>query len=148
MYAPRVSRSMASLSNLRFHAIPLLESWVSPPRGVRLQLDVFAGALYFDDWDAYIALGAFLGVHTPGSPVLYGRAEVPRQGDGFVRPEDRGETEKLQQLLVEFGGESFQRSPVDLLRRLVSLRRHGMDFIRTHVGQVLHGRALRDVDFT
>jgi hypothetical protein len=148
VYTPRVIRSMRSFSDLSFHAVPALpDGWAPPARGLLTQVDLWAGGLYLDDYDTYMQLCAFLGLFSRDSAQLYGRADVPRQGDGFVRPRDRGHSDELGEVLEDFDGKSFVRSPVEALRRLINLRRHGMDFIRTHVGQILHGRPLGEEDF-
>jgi hypothetical protein len=123
MYTPRVIRSQESFSDLCVHVIPPLpDDWTPPARGLLSQIDLWAGGLYLDDYDTYVQLCAFLGIYTHKSAELYARGDVPRQSDGFVALRDRGQTAELAELLEDFEGKSFTRSPIEPLRRLVNYR--------------------------
>jgi hypothetical protein len=93
-----------------------------------------------------VQLAAFLGVASPESARLYQRDQVPRRSDGFIDPAPRAMTPALQPILADFGGKSFQVSPIDVLKALISLRRHDMQYIKTDVGRILHGRQLTRAD--
>jgi hypothetical protein len=142
MYAPRMVQSMPSLANLRFHTIPPLPpAWEPPSLGIQSQLNLMAGQLFFDNYRAYYELCAFLGLYSPESARLYKRF-VRREGNGYVRPYNRGRSEDLRIALSDFGGKSFQIDIVSALREYISFRRNGQDFSRTHLGQLLRGRYL------
>jgi hypothetical protein len=148
VYSARVVQSMQPLSNLQFYSIPSPPIPSRTPRvAVQMQLELFAGSLYMHDYPTYVELCAFLGVYTRESASLHEDRELPRESDGFISPEARRDTGALRLALHAFGGRSFQSSPVQALKQLVSLRRQGIDFLRTHVGQILHGRQLTQEDF-
>jgi hypothetical protein len=148
VYTPKVVQGMRSFSDLRFYTVPPLPTnWTPPTRGTRSQLNLFAGQLYFDSYQEYFELCAFLGAASPESSRLYGRDIVPRRPDGFVQPTHRPHNLELQAVLSDFRGQSFQFGMINNLRTHISIRRNGMDFTRTHVGQLLRGRLLKEEDF-
>ncbi|KAG8732082.1 hypothetical protein FRC10_001233 [Ceratobasidium sp. 414] len=140
VFAPRVTRFMISFSDLRFYSMP--DSSISPPDMlVQLQLGLFAGQVYFDSYSQYRALCAFLGVFfAPDSD----QAAIPVQSDGFVEESDRP---RLATLLPEYRNCGFLNSPVSTLKELVGYRRKGMEYLLTHMGQLLNARPLRPDDF-
>jgi hypothetical protein len=150
VYTPKVIQGMRSFSDLRFYTVPPLPpNWTPPTCGIRSQLSLFSGQLYFDSYQEYFELCAFLGAASPESPRLYKRELVPRRSDGFVWPRHRPKilNRELQAALSNFGGRSFHFGIISSLKAHVSLRRSGMDFTRTHVGRLLHGRQLSEDDF-
>jgi hypothetical protein len=148
VYSARAVQSMQPLSNLQFYSIPSPPvPSRTPPIAIQSQLELFAGSLYLHDYPTYLELCAFLGVYTRESASLYEDRELRRSSDGFIPPEARRDTGALRLALHAFGGRSFQSSPVQALKQLVSLRRQGIDFLRTHWGQILHGRQLTQDDF-
>jgi hypothetical protein len=150
MYAARTVQSMRSFSDLRFHVIPRLpDSWNGPSLGEQSQLNLWAGQLFFDEYRAYFELCAFLGIFSPESTRLYGHEDLPRGADGYIKPQRRvlKLEPALTAALADFGDRSFYTNQVEVLKRLISLRRNGMDFMKTHVGQLLHGRQLTENDF-
>ena len=132
IYAPKVTASMRSFSDLTFHTIPESPkiAWTCPAH-IRIQLNLFAGQLYFDckeEYDSVCVLFALSMAHPNAKEI-----EV----DGFVRPSYR--TGKGSPLSV---------SVIATFKKLMSLRRKGMGFDKTHVGRVLDARPLKDSDFT
>ncbi|KAI0062614.1 hypothetical protein BV25DRAFT_1803502 [Artomyces pyxidatus] len=128
---------MPSFSDLRFYSIPPIQDNSEAPRPSllqRLQLDLWAGQLYLEDSASYSELCAFLGIdlETPG--------HGPRQSDGFVKPGDRPVGGRMDEICP------FEESPMVALRKLVGLRRKGMEYWATHVGQILHSRGLKEKD--
>jgi hypothetical protein len=128
IYAPRVSSSMRSFSDLTFHSIPDLrtETW-SAPAHIRVGLNLFAGQLYFDSKDEYEDVCVLLALSRahPGSTY----SEV----DGFVPSEYRT------------GRQSpFTESRIYILKTLIGLRRKGTSYFRTHVGQMLNANSLSE----
>ncbi|KAI0296910.1 hypothetical protein B0F90DRAFT_1819762 [Multifurca ochricompacta] len=126
IYAPRVTASMRSFSDLAFYSIPALQtgSWLSPAH-VRTELNLFSGQLYFDNRREYERICALLALHMvhPGAEQI----EV----DGFVPPKYRT-------------GESspFTTSKIALFKKLIGLRRKGMTYGGTDLGRVLDARPL------
>jgi hypothetical protein len=127
IYAPRVTPYMRSFSNLDFYTISgSTESW-SAPAHVITELNLFAGQLYFDnksEYDRVCALLALSMAHPEAKQV-----EI----DGFVLPAYR--TGK---------NSPFAKSQIPILKKLMHLRRKGMDYHRTHMGQILNGKPLGD----
>ena len=119
IYAPRVTSSMRSFSDLTFYSIPVDspgERW-SAPAHVRTELNLFAGQPYFDRREEYerVCVLLALSIAHPGA----GQNDV----DGFVPPAYRT------------GGSSpFETSMIIILKMLFALRRKGMGYQRTHLG--------------
>ncbi|KAF8260955.1 hypothetical protein EI94DRAFT_1609035 [Lactarius quietus] len=126
IYAPRVSASMRSFSDLTFYSIPesTRETWTSPAH-VRTLFNLFAGQLYFDSREEYERVCVLLGLHMahPGAMQI----EV----DGFVLPKYRTRE-----------ASPFSTSPVTTFKQLTGLRRKGMGYGGTDLGRVLNGRPL------
>jgi len=128
IYAPRVTASMRSFSDLRFYTIPdsQTERW-SAPAHVRTELNLFAGQLYFDSREEYDRVCTLLALSMAHPGAEY--SEV----DGFVPPAYRTGR-----------GSPFARSRIPILKTLIGLRRKGMSYHLTHLGQVLNGKPLSE----
>jgi hypothetical protein len=126
IYAPRVTLSMRSFSDLTFYAIPDLqtERW-SAPAHVRTELNLFAGQLYFDSREEYENLCALLALS-----MAHPKAEYSEL-DGFVPPAYR--TGRIS---------PFARSRIPILKTLTGLRWKGKGYHLTHMGQLLNGKPL------
>ena len=126
IYAPRVTASMRSFSDLAFYTIPesLAHEWTAPAH-LRIELNLFAGQLYFDSREQYQRVCELFALHMahPGAK----HVEV----DGFVPPAYRT-------------GESspFSVSAISIFKKLTGLRRKGMGFGGTDLGRVLDARPL------
>jgi hypothetical protein len=128
IYAPRVTSSMRSFSDLTFYCIPesQTERW-SAPAHVRVELNLFSGQLYFDSREEYESVCALLALWMAHPKVKH--SEV----DGFVSPPYRT------------GRSSpFTRSRIPILKTLIGLRRKGMGYHLTHLGQILNGKPLSE----
>jgi len=128
VYAPRVTLSMRSFSDLTFHTIPdpSAEPW-SAPVHTRIQLNLFSGQLYFDSREEYKRVCELLALTMAHPGAKY--CEI----DGFVPKKYRT------------GRSSpFARSKIDILKVLISLRRKGMGYNRTHLGQILNASPLSE----
>jgi len=128
IYAPRVSYSMRSFSDLTFYSIPdsPTDTW-SAPAHARIELNLFAGQLYFDSREEYESVCVLLALSRahPGSKYS--------QVDGFVPPQYRT------------GRPSpFTESKVKILKTLIELRRKGMGYYRTHLGRILNASTLSE----
>ena len=128
VYTPRVTLSMRSFSDLRFHSIPDLpaETWTAPAH-IRTTLNIFSGQLYFDNGEEYESLCALLALSRAHPGATYS------QLDGFVPPAYRT------------GRSSpFAESKISILKTLIGLRRKGTSYSRTHLGQMLNGVPLSE----
>ena len=126
IYAPRVTASMRTFSDLTFYTITKspATAW-TVPAPTRTQLNLFAGQLYFDSREDYERVCALFALHMapPGAEKI----EV----DGFVRVEFRtGASSPLS------------NSMIATFKELTGLRRKGMGYDRTHLGQILDARFL------
>ncbi|KAI9432033.1 hypothetical protein H4582DRAFT_1884511 [Lactarius indigo] len=126
IYAPRVTTSMRSFSDLAFYTIPEspAREWTAPAH-LQIKLNLFAGQLYFDSREQYQRVCALLALHMahPGAK----HVEV----DGFVPPAYRtGERSP------------FSVSVMSIFKELTGLRRKGMGFGGTDLGRVLDARPL------
>lgn len=145
IYTPRVTRTMKSFSTLQSYSLPTLptRNWAPPPAAIQIQLNLWAGQLYLKSFDEYLLLCSFLGVYNlvDGDDDM---EDIKIQLDGFVQPADRLILAKYRPEYQEGG---FANSPIAMLRELFGRRRKGMDYMRTHIGQILHGRRLIQSDF-
>ncbi|KAG2087459.1 uncharacterized protein F5147DRAFT_588110 [Suillus discolor] len=134
LYTPRVIRMMKPCDDLRLYSIPSLPVQWMPPEALILQLNTFAGQLYFPHYSTYVRLCRFLGIY------IEGQGEFKVQSDGFIRPEDRSSPAANQPDL-------FEQSPIPMLKALFNIRRKGMGYLPTHIGKMLSARRLTDEDF-
>ena len=137
VYTPRVIKMMKSCDDLRLYSVPssLPARW-RPNEILIRELNIFAGQLYFPRRRAYVKLCRFLGMYTAD---LEDQGAFEVQSDGFIKPKDRPEVAKYLN--------SFQQSPVPMLKVLFSIRRKGMGYLLTHVGRLLGARRLTNEDF-
>ena len=125
VYAPRVTSSMRSFSDLTFHTIP--DSPWSAPAHVRTELNLFAGQLYFDSGEDYERACVLLALSMAHPGAEY--CEI----DGFVP------------LAHRTGAHSpLATSKVTIVKTLIGLRRKGMGYSRTHLGQILNANPLSE----
>ncbi|KAH9033500.1 hypothetical protein EDB85DRAFT_1864425 [Lactarius pseudohatsudake] len=126
VYAPRVTASMRSFSDLAFYTIPEspAREWTAPIH-LQIKLNLFAGQLYFDSREQYQRVCALLALHMAHPGVKH--VEV----DGFVRP------------VYRTGEQSpFSVSVISIFKELTGLRRKGMGFGGTDLGRILDARPL------
>ncbi|KAG2078006.1 hypothetical protein BDR04DRAFT_1087703 [Suillus decipiens] len=135
-YTPRVLKMMKSCDDLRLYITPSIPARWRPDDTLIRQLNVFAGQLYFPHQRAYVKLCRLLGIHT--ADLKYqGVFEI--QSDGFIKPEHRPRTvDSLN---------TFQQSPIPMLKALFGIRRKGMGYLPTHIGKLLNARWLTSEDF-
>ncbi|KAI5896513.1 uncharacterized protein SCHCODRAFT_02569139 [Schizophyllum commune H4-8] len=139
LYAPQLSRNLHVFSELTFLATPssTAATYETPASAVMRELDLFSGSLFLQDARSYNEVCALLGLYLDEIPQqLKGQIAV----DGFV---------PKQSVRAKLGIEEclFQKSPSAVLKTLVDLRRKGLGFMLTHVGQILHGMAVGSDDF-
>lgn len=140
IFTPRLVKTMPPLSDLRFHVIPALPTsdWSVPPI-LQLHLSLWSGELWLKDVASYKRLCASLSLYMGCSAE---EIDQLREGgniasDGFVRDSGRA-------LLKD---PPFRNTPVERLRELVGLRRKGMAYLSTHMGQILTARELEESAF-
>lgn len=144
IYSPRVTQSMRSFSDLKFYSITgsSVLTMPSPSPLIQMQLNLWAGQLYLKSYDEYCWMCAFLGVYMEAEN--YEAEDIKIQSDGFVMPEDR---QVLSRYRPEYALCGFSDSPVNMLRELIGRRRKGMEYTRTHIGNILYARKLTPSDF-
>ncbi|KAB5592328.1 kinase-(PK-like) protein [Ceratobasidium theobromae] len=145
VYAPRVTRSMRSFSDLQFYSVPARAnpSKIFQLARTQIQFDLFAGQLYLADYEEYLLLCAILGLHAlPCNQNEQIDSQV--ESDGFIKPENRFH---IAEYYPEYAQCKFTSSPIPILRDLIGRRRKGMKYIGTHIGGILHGQALTQNDF-
>ncbi|KAK2813760.1 hypothetical protein FQN50_000158 [Emmonsiellopsis sp. PD_5] len=130
IYAPRTGLTMRPMDDLSFGSLP--HSPAFPPNIRTLQLNLFAGQLYLKDYAEYVSVCRFLGlVHCPPG------GNVRAAADGFVTPSDRTDYDWVMEAKCK-----FTKSPVELLKELMALRRKGQGISRSHIGAILNGALL------
>jgi len=127
IYAARVTASMRSFSALTFYTIPespTNRKWTAPAH-VQIELNLFAGQLYFDSREEFQRVCELLALH-----VVHPGADSERvEMDGFVPVTYRtGQKSPLS------------TSAIATLKRLIVLRRKGIGFDGTDLGRVLNVR--------
>jgi hypothetical protein len=132
LYAPQSNLSFPGLDALKLYSVPTSGvDWKLPPY-LRLQLNLFAGQLYFRSFDDYKQTCEILSLAW----------QPPEEGstvaaDGFV----------VQG--IKCPNSKFKRSPVKCLKVLLAtIRRDCQDIGKTHWGRVLGGEILEKTDFT
>ena len=138
LYTPRVTKSMKPCDDLALYSIPTVPTGWTAPSLLVDQLNVFAGQLYLKDYETYIRLCRFLCVYTKD---LESEGGIDVESDGFIAPRNRPRQLQLQTM------DLFQTTPLESLKVLVGLRRKGLHFGPTHMGQLLDGRPLTGDDF-
>ncbi|CAE6369586.1 unnamed protein product [Rhizoctonia solani] len=144
IYAPRDSISMRSFSDLQFYSIPASLGRFEHPRPLsvpQLQLDLFAGQLYFSSYQDYAFLCASLGLFFSAKDASRG---IEIGSDGFVKPEHRYRLVSRHPAYLDC---KFKSTPIPALKDLIGRRRKGMKYLLTHIGRVLHARSMTPEDF-
>ncbi|TDL21949.1 hypothetical protein BD410DRAFT_898545 [Rickenella mellea] len=139
IYTPRVTQAMGSCDDLTLYCIPPLpRNWpTSPLKLLTIQLNVFAGQLYLADYETYLDVCQFLGVYSAGLRRRFeGAPDLRINCDGFVN--------RRLRIRVGWHQSPFERSPLPFLKELFALRRKGINFLPTHLGQILHGKSLAE----
>ena len=136
VYSPRVSISMGSLEDLSFCAVPpVSKRWRQP--SLTLQLNIFAGQLYLRDYENYLSICRFLGLcYRPP------QGDYRVASDGFVDPSGRSKFDTSMERECP-----FTISPVGFLRMIMTLRRKGQGFERSHYGRILNAELLAKSHF-
>jgi hypothetical protein len=130
LYAPRPNQGYDPLDTLDLYCVGRGFSASSPRihRSQIVQLNLFAGQLYFGSYTEYVELCRCLGLAW----------DAPKEGeelqaDGFIVP--------------PAGIWGLNKSPVGFLREYVKIRREGEGMEKTHLGRVLEGGLLEEREF-
>ncbi len=130
LYAPRHIQGYDSLDALDLYCVGRTFSASSPniERSQIVQLNLFAGQLYFELYAEYVELCSCLGVASRDA-----KEGEELQADGFIVP--------------TAGVWRLNKSPVGFLRKYVKMRRDGDSIEKTHLGRVLEGALLEEREF-
>lgn len=130
---------MRTLENLDHFVLPetLLAAPLPPP--LALQLNLFSGALYLRDYAAYKDLCILLRLHFGDLPPHLAKPSI-------INPWCYVRDPAARRTLGMFGP-GFSDYPLPFLRRLLILRRYGLDFGPSHMGKLLYGTKLHNKDF-
>ncbi|KAG1750324.1 uncharacterized protein EDB91DRAFT_1234945 [Suillus paluster] len=133
IYTPRTTKNMQACNDLRLYCVPSTPR-LTPQDPLIFQLDLFAGQLYFSNYEMYLRVCSFLGLNAPD----LGDKDLIADSDGFISEENRPSARASC---------SFKRSQLPALKELFGMRRKGMGYLPTHVGKMLNGRILTEEDF-
>lgn len=134
IYTPRCKFVYDALDNLDFFTVSNSRTPFAIPSKLRVQLNLFAGQLYFSSYADYLETCAYLGLAAEKTPEGWKVA-----ADGFILSDGQGRV----------GGTSgLSKSPVNFLKTfLTKIRRDGQGIDKTHMGRLLEGRLLQPSDF-
>lgn len=136
VYSPRVSMSVGTLEDLSFCAVPSV-STLRPRPSLIIQLNIFAGQLYLKNYEDYLSVCRFLGLcYRP--PEGQNRVAC----DGFITLSGRSNFDAVMERECP-----FTISPIGFLRILMTLRRKGQGFAKSHYGRILNGELLTQSHF-
>jgi hypothetical protein len=128
LYSPR--------SNIEYHSLDALNLFTEGasfevtriPQYLTIQLNLFAGQLYFDTYKEYTEYCDFLSL----AWIALEDDSTKVQSDGFI-----------------LSGKNFKKSPVQFFKILMSkIRRNCQAIDKTHLGKVLEGQLLEALEFT
>jgi len=128
VYAPRTSQRMKPSDNLQLYSIPPLPSSWTPPWDLIDQLNLFAGQLYFRDYESYLRLCRLLRI--PATTKESRKHTVVRT---------HGDHQKNES--------TFSGSLLPSVMALLAIRNRGQPFAHTHMGKILQGQPLQEKDF-
>jgi hypothetical protein len=141
LFAPRTTRNGSDLSDLRFYHVSGQEddNYGWPKEDEIRILNLFAGTLYLRDYDDYVATCNYLGLVTKKLTEDELRS-FGISNDGFA---NRAAREKMGWPVES----PFEKSPIPLLKSLLSLRTLGKGFDHTHMGAICNHHILEREDF-
>jgi hypothetical protein len=131
LYAPRPNLAFPVLDELKLYTVPSLGSDWQLPRHLRLQLNLFAGQLYFSSFQDYQETCEIMSLAWKATG-----EGTKVEADGFI-PHER-----------EDPSVTFTKSPVAFLKIfLTKIRRDCEGIDKTHWGKILGGEILKESDF-
>jgi len=129
LFAPRTSSGFKSLDKLELYNCGLEFHSDQVPCSLTMQLNLFAGSLYFRSFGEYSEMCGFLGLSCQKP-----REDQQINSDGFIYP-----SESIWGLA---------ESPIPFLRMLLMRIRHGGQGLeKTHLGKLLSGIRMKEDDF-
>ncbi|KAK5126609.1 hypothetical protein LTR85_009543 [Meristemomyces frigidus] len=134
LYTPRCNRGFRSVDRLQFFTVPHQPAPPAIHPRLIVQLNLFAGQLYINDYEDFKHLCAYLGLATDTAAAGW---EVA--ADGFILKDDQGEVGGV--------GSRLTKSPIKFLQALLTIRRDGEGISKTDMGALLEGRLLQAEDF-
>ncbi|KAM3424935.1 hypothetical protein BST61_g6908 [Cercospora zeina] len=135
LYRARSSMAYKPLDSLDLYTICRGQLSLNIHEDYIVQLNLFAGQLYFSSYEQYLATGRLLGLATGGI-----KDGWKVTADGFVEENENGGIGRPDSLVKD--------NPVQFFKILMSkLRRNGEDISRTHVGHMLANKTLQPSDF-
>ncbi|KAK7550863.1 hypothetical protein IWX49DRAFT_534943 [Phyllosticta citricarpa] len=158
VYSPRASKSMQPFSDLSFFTItsdrpdPLSQAEQRERRMATAELDIFAGCLFMNDFDSYLAVCDFLGLNIRKNRRSTNSRKKQKINqirgirtdgvgrDGFTEPDVRKEMDPDWD-------SPFLASPIPFLRALIGIRRKGQAYAQTHMGRIIDARPLKKHTF-
>lgn len=131
-YAPRQTRTFAPSDHLHLHTISESSPTRYISRDLIIELNIFAGQLYFSSFKEYIEVCDFLGLAWTAA-----EQGMTVRADGFIEPGPQSKNKS-----------NFSQSPVPFLRLLLTKIRRDCGAIgKTHMDKVLDGTLLTENDF-
>lgn len=139
IYKPRSNLGYASLDHLLLHTVSGSKLSPNVPRALLAQLSLFSGQLYISSYTDYLEICQFLGVSAQKLTEEMEREGWQLDADGFILNNGRGQP----------GGRTgMEDSPVSFFKTFLSkIRRNGDGIHKTHMGNLLDGRLLSDVEW-
>ncbi|KEF51501.1 uncharacterized protein A1O9_12418 [Exophiala aquamarina CBS 119918] len=136
LYQARVSKGMPSFDKLDVYKIPEEDNGGTISRDQVAILNLFAGQLYFSNFEDYQLLCTLIGLWDGERELLVRRNVLT---DNWVPPACRKANGWTECPFVE--------SPVQTLKAFIGMRRMGNEWLETHMDHILSGRLLRRKDF-
>lgn len=129
LYGPRSNLGKPALDTLDLYNVSKVgDISLDIPPTLAIQLNLFAGQLYFGCYEEYVRACELFGIASEP------REDVRVSSDGFICSDNQIST--------------FRHSPVKFLKVLMSqIRRNGEGIDRTHMGQLCNGMFLTASDF-
>lgn len=134
VYLPRQNLAYSPLDHLNLFTTPeptSPQNWPIP-RKLIIELNLFAGQLYFSSFKEYTEVCDFLGLAWSAT-----EEGMLVRADGFIEPRARSRNRSI-----------FTQSPVQFLKTLlIKIRRDCGAIEKSHMGKVLDGALLTEDDF-
>ncbi|OAQ70003.1 hypothetical protein VFPPC_02542 [Pochonia chlamydosporia 170] len=133
IYAARHNRTYAPTDDLSLHVVPGSAAKRRIPLRLKIELNLFAGQLYFDSFQEYVDVCTYLGL-------AWNDSFTDANSDGFIPPKaDSAESPNCL---------NAETSPIPFLHSFITnVRHYGGNIEKTHVGKMLSGTFLTEEDF-
>lgn len=133
IYAARRNSTYAPTDDLSLHVVPASAAKRRIPLRLKIELNLFAGQLYFGSFQEYVDVCTYLGL-------AWNESFTDANSDGFIPPKADGT--KSPNCL------NARTSPVPFLNSFITnVRHYGGNIEKTHVGKMLSGTYLTEEDF-